>query len=131
LIYICDEQNQRIQIVDKEKGRFFSPWGKKEEKIFVYPQSIYYERKECLFYIGDDYNVQIWDKKGHCIERLGDNQRGGSLDYQLDTVCGISIMGNNLYVGDSENKRIQMFSLNSLELRESRHCSDQVLVSIH
>jgi len=101
-LYVCDNQNNRIQIVLKENGKNYSKWGsgnaKRKKGEFYYPKSIYYYCGDELFYIGDDCSVQLFEKNGVCIQRLGDNH--GDKMTQFCEVFGICIMDEHLYISD-------------------------------
>jgi len=67
-VYICDCDNHRVQVLMKENGEFKSQWGrglKQREELgeFSFPCVIYYDFNEQLFYIGDRYSVQLFEKK--------------------------------------------------------------------
>jgi len=105
LLYICDSNNHRVQILNKITGTYESKWG--NEKQFSDPHSIYYDQSNNLMYIGDTYSVQIW-KSNQCVQKLGENIVGNKPS-QFDGVLGISIMNNRLYLLDFANLRIQIF----------------------
>jgi len=111
-VYICDCSNHRIQILIKENGTFSYQWGKGKESTekghFSYPRSIYYNVLEEMFYIGDSYSVQLFRKDNTCIQRLGDTTDGNKMN-QFYNVWGLSVVNDQLYVSDFNNKRIQIF----------------------
>jgi len=116
-IYICDRNNLRVQLLDKEKGLFFSEW-----KGFHKPYSIYYENFENIFYIGDWYSVQLYLSdiqiknnqkmdRSKCIQRIGSDSLGstrGEFSF-VYSVCRDPI-NDRLFVCDYNNQRIQIFS---------------------
>jgi len=102
-VYICDYFNNRVQILLKEKGIYFSTWTE-----IVRPTSIYYHSSEDLLYVGSRINVQLFRKDGVCIQRLGDKEVGHQMN-QFMWVFGICIMDDRLYISDKNNKRIQIF----------------------
>jgi len=108
-LYVCDAYNDRVQVLTKY-GKYVTTWGKvgKEFGEFSRPLSIYYYGPEEIFYIGDSVSLQLFDKNGKCKQRLG-NQQSGSTMQQFNTIRGISILNNYLYVSDSDNCRIQIF----------------------
>jgi len=114
-LYICDNQNHRIQVLTKDKGIFKTQWGqtKQEERGkggFYLPYCIFYDEKnEKIFYIGDRFSVSLWMTDGECFQRLGDQQAGRKM-YQFDAVFGTCKTDDDrLFVSDFENNRIQIF----------------------
>jgi len=112
-LYICDNNNHRIQIVTKDKGLFVSQWGNKSkggiEADFDGPCAICYDESEKIFYIGDDYSVQLFTTHGQCIQRLGGQTWGNNMNH-FDDVFSIYRINDRLYVSDFDNKRIQIFN---------------------
>jgi len=108
-LYVCDAYNDRVQVLTKD-GKYVTTWGKlgKEFGEFSRPLSIYYYGPEEIFYIGDSVSLQLFDKNGKCKQRLGNQNRGSTMQ-QFNTIRGISILNNYLYVSDSDNFRIQIF----------------------
>jgi len=111
-VYICDNENHRVQILTKE-GSFFTKWGNgiqsTDKGHFSYPKSIYHHTPEDTIYVGDHYCVQLFRKDGACIQRLGDTKYGNQKD-QFERVFGICVgWDDRLYVSDYVNKRIQIF----------------------
>jgi len=106
-VYICDKYNHRIQLVTKTEGIFFSQWGKGGQSIefgqFSYPNCIYNDVVDEIFYIGDYHSVQLF-LNNVCVQRLGSQEKE---DAQFELVYGICIMNDQLYVSD--NNRIQIF----------------------
>jgi len=107
-VYICDCDNHRIQLLTKEKGIYVDHWGNfgtQKGKLY-WPYSI--ALLEDIFYIGDNYSVQLWTKEYGCIQRIGGDYRGSRMN-QLSNAYGMCIMDDQLYISDSENKRILIF----------------------
>jgi len=116
-IYICDCSNNRVQILRKESGIYFSKWGTGKRSTtqgqFTCPFSIYYNLSEDLMYIGDNFSVQLFMKDGTCIQRLGDKINGNQMN-QFNVVYGICVLDDRLYVSDYGHLRIQIFERASL-----------------
>jgi len=111
-IYICDCDNHRIQILTKDKGIFVMQWGSGEESTdqgqFSNPMSIYNNLGEEIFYVGDNWSVQLFEKDGNCIQRLGQDISGNSMN-QFHWITSLCVMDDRLYVCDHVNQRIQIF----------------------
>jgi len=110
-LYICDYNNNRIQILTKS-GKFFTLWGGEDKddgkkSPFRFPYAIYHYFIEDVICIGDNDTVQIWTKDGVCLQRLGEAITGTT--YPFSCVYGMCIMNNRLYITDGENHRIQIF----------------------
>jgi len=111
-LYICDRRNDRVQILKKETGLFIGQWGNPQnkkylkKKEFKFPDAIYYDELENLFYIGDDFSVQIWtaDFGGQCIQRIGNQNMK-----QFDLVSSICRINDHLYVNDFRTMQVQIF----------------------
>jgi len=110
-IYICDYNNNRVQILSKEHGIFVTEW-----KEFIHPVSIY-----CLddedFFIGDDYNVHVLKWDGSCRQKIGDSI--GKFKNPFDWVYGISFFKHNLVISERRNQRIQIFRFRRDKLNET------------
>jgi len=109
-VYVCDSWNHRVQILDKDTGKYVLQWGKPSDVgQFNYPRCIYYHKPEEFFYVGDWTSVQIYTKNPNIfIQHLG-SSTFGTLSYQFHDVYGICVSEDRLYVNDSDNKRIQIF----------------------
>jgi len=110
-VYICDQLNDRVQILIKENGSYYSKWRggtKSRAQQFIYPNSIFHHSLENLIYVGDDCSVQIFSKDGVCIQRIGEDK--GNQMNQFRGVLGICVgEDDRLYVSDLINQRIQIF----------------------
>src|SRR5579872_5987401 len=108
-LYVCDTRNHRVQVLEKNNGTFFTQWVKgkssTEKGQFYCPYSIYYHISENIFYVGDNYSVQLFtnhnDNTCTCLQRLNE-------------VCSVRSIGvddsmNRLYVLDMEKEEISMF----------------------
>jgi len=112
-VYVCDSANNRIQLLNKQNGKFYYQWAKGNGHFFTSPRTIYYHLSEELFYIGDECSVQLYTKEndgsGLCIQRLGDIEEGEKMN-QFNRIYSISVSSDDrLYVCDYLNERIQVF----------------------
>jgi len=103
-LYICDSNNHRIQLLKKDTGMFHRKWGKFGTKKgeFDYPDTIFYDILENLFFIGDSHFVQLF-QNGQCLQRIGDRNVEGN-------IFGLCRIANRLYVCDHMNARIKIYS---------------------
>jgi len=101
-LYVCDLCNHRVQVLDKENGKFICEWKDGQRKIKD-PMSILLH--ENLFYFGDCYGIQVFTKEGKCIQSFGSP---GSGKKECDEVTGICIVDDKLYIVD--NPRIQVWN---------------------
>jgi len=95
----------------KETGTFSHIWGSTqstEKGQFGTPYSIFYERIDEIFYIGDSCSVQLYTKDNVCIQRIGDVDTGSEMN-QFCGIYGLCVKDENLYVSDWSNQRIQVF----------------------
>jgi len=120
-IFICDSNNHRVQILNKETGAYISHWGKEgtDPGQLYFPEGIFlYEE---LLYIGDNEHVQVFTKDGQFIQRIGPtdssnsnlnkrNTKLGAGNGEFKHAIGLCIVKNKLYVADNGNHRIQVFT---------------------
>jgi len=103
-LYVCDNRNGRVQILDKENGNFIHQW-KDGQRSFAYPQTILlYEH---LFYVGDRDGIQVFTKENKCIQLVGSY---GSGKGEFRGVTGVCIVNDKLYIVDYGNHRIQVWN---------------------
>jgi len=103
-LYVCDKWNQRVQVLDKENGKFICEWKDGQRKI-EYPISILlYEN---LFYLGDCDGIQVFTKEGKCIQLFGSYGSGKGFVNWVRSVCRVN---DKLYLVDYWNCRIQVWN---------------------
>jgi len=103
-LYVCDYGNDRVQVLDKENGKFICEWKEGQRKI-VRPTSILlYEN---LFYLGDLDGIQVFTKAGQCIQLFG---RYGYNEGEFSNIRGVCIVNDKLYIVDGLNCRIQVWN---------------------
>jgi len=109
-LYICDCDNHRVQILTKNTGLFVTQWGSDGRDLgyFRYPFSIYHCLIEDMFYIGDNYSIQLFSPDGYCHQRIGGRIKGPKMS-EFSGVYGVCVIDDQLYVSDYENARIQIF----------------------
>jgi len=108
-LYVCDYGNHRIQIIEKESGRYLSSFGKygRQDGTLNLPVGIYHY--ENYLYITDEFKVQIFTIQGEFVQRIGIGKGPGRLKLQFSIPIGIVIVKQQLYIVDSNNQRIQVF----------------------
>jgi len=114
-IFICDYENNRVQILLKNKNYlFYKQFGKKgkENAEFMWPSSIYYW--EDVVFVGDNVSVQLFTNESIFIQRLGHNDYGSDCG-KFRLAWGICIICDCLYVSDTDNRRIQVFRVKDQE----------------
>jgi len=107
-LYICDNWNHRIQALLKDKDRYLRAWGTEggNNGQFYGPYSIYCN--ENILYIGDNICVQLFMCDGTFLQRIG-GSKTGSDEGKFYLGRGICVVGDQLYVSDMWNQRIQVF----------------------
>jgi len=108
-VFICDQENHRIQILKKENGNFLYQLGNgqysSQHGSFRYPRSIFYHREEEILYAGDYYTIQLFNLRDSvCIQRLNG---------EYGNIFGLCVCDDRLYVSENWNARIQIFKYNS------------------
>jgi len=118
-LYICDTNNHRIQVLDKETGRYIAQWGKKGYGLgqFEFPSCIYLisdkdsnsslpnsysSYDEDLVYITDNKSIQLFNLKGQCVQRLDEkNNNISDIHYNY----GLCLFNGSLYISENYEKR--------------------------
>jgi len=104
-LYVCDYENHRLQVVNKENGKFIRQLTMGKRK-FNYPQSILlYEN---FIYIGDINGIQVFTKDTNKFTKIFGSH--GSKIGEFRRVTGLCIVNSKLYVVDHDNKRIQVWN---------------------
>jgi len=106
-LYICDKENNRIQVLDKD-GNFIAQWQDEAKDPLITltsPRTIFYYDK--LYYVGDAYSIRVFNRSGRRLQRFGPegNGEGG-----FKEVTGLCMVNAKLYVVDQGNARIQVWS---------------------
>jgi len=114
-LYICDTNNHRIQVLDKETGHYISQWGKKGCSIgqFEFPSAIYLiseknnsninsSSNEDLFYITDNKSIQLFNRKGKCVQRIEERAHNIS---DIHYNYGLCLFNGLLYISDNYEKQ--------------------------
>jgi len=102
-LYVCDQSNNRVQVLDKENGTFISQWndGTRDR---IYLSILLYEN---LLYLGHRSGIQVFTKKGECLQIFGS---WGSGEEEFKWVSGLCIVNDKLFIADQDNHRIQVWS---------------------
>jgi len=100
-VYICDFNNHRVQLLRKD-GVYESQWGGKGIKDieFTHPRCIYNDKVDDIFYISDKCTIQLFQKDGICIQRLGTPHSQGKDLNQFTWMNGCCVLDDRLYVCD-------------------------------
>jgi len=105
-LYICDKQNNRIQIFDLA-GNYISKFGSygSGNDNFSFPEGI--ETDGTYIYVVDSANHRIkkHDLAGLFISEFGSRGAGNA---EFDYPCGITLYDEKLYIADKQNGRIKV-----------------------
>ena len=111
-VYICDRENFRIQIFDKD-GNLKSIWNNiwRPSDVVIKNNKVYVSELGDMFFVdnvlynpgGPEYKhysrVRIFDKEGNCLEQIGGPDGGAQGSFL--TAHGLCLDSkNNLYVGE-------------------------------
>jgi len=109
-LYICDNGNNRVQVLRKDNALYSHQWGAEgtNEGQFSDLRSIHLS--EDIVYVGDEVSVQLFTTRGGFLQRLGQTKCGDE-NGQFFYVNGLLVVADRLYVSDSATRRIQVFSL--------------------
>jgi len=103
-LYICDYRNDCVVILEKGTGKYKTEWGKKgyEEGNFMEPTCIYiYDN---IYYVGDYFSIQLFTKKGHCLQRL---ERIDNVN--ISGVISICILKGCLCISEYSTRCVRVF----------------------
>jgi tripartite motif-containing protein 71 len=102
-IYVCDTQNNRIQVFDRF-GNYLHKWGSAHGQ-FNKPNSVAISSSDEV-YVCDTFNycIQVFDLSGNYS---GQWDSKGNLNLPSD----VTIHGDQVFVSDTYNHRIQVFDL--------------------
>jgi len=110
-LYICDENNHRIQVVNKANGVFIRQWGQygiQDRGEFCFPTGLLLYND--LIYVGDRYRVQVFTREGEFVHYIGTENAGqAKREGEFCSVTGFCVVKDRLYVADRDNHRIQVF----------------------
>jgi len=99
-LYICDCNNHRIQIIEKENGKYFNHF-----KLYLNSPFGIYLDGETLF-VGDQQSIHLFTKDGNSIQRIDRTNDGG-----MRWLNGLILIEGNLYVSDCGFGRIGVFKM--------------------
>lgn len=106
-IYIVDRYNHRVQKFN-EKGELLASVGSKDDSQFNSPIGIGYNRTKELLYVCDKHNLKVLSTDLKIQSSFG---REGSADGEFCDPCDVcSDKKGNVYVADSTNHRVQVFT---------------------
>ena len=107
-IVVTESSNHRIQVMSKE-GRSIFTFGDKGPEKLAWPTCCIFHKN--MFLVSDTSNhcIKAFDLSGTFLYKFGER---GDRHGQFRRPRGLLVDGsNNLLVCDSENKRVQQFSL--------------------
>jgi tripartite motif-containing protein 71 len=110
-VYVTDTFNYRIQKFSSD-GTFISKWGSRGfgSGQFLRPEGVAVDPSGNVYVTDtENHHIQKFDSNGTFISKWGSE---GSADGQFDspTDAAVDPSGNSVYVADSGNDRIQVFS---------------------
>ncbi|WP_353571574.1 choice-of-anchor D domain-containing protein [Candidatus Albibeggiatoa sp. nov. BB20] len=109
LIYVIDTEKNYIQYfsVDGEYLGYFGSESELEETKFVQPSSINVDEYNNLYFTDTETHlIQKFNSEGELLSIWGGE---GFDDGLFDQPSGVAILGQNIYVSDTYNQRIQVF----------------------
>jgi len=106
-LYICDTNNDRIQVLRKDNGTFVRQWGSFEDEngTIQCPSQILHHQG--LLYVSDYGRVLVFTPEGFFRQRFGKYRGSGLGEFHYPR--GLCVVNNQLYVADSNNRRLQIF----------------------
>ena len=109
-VYVSDSNNYRIQVFTST-GTFLRTWGSSGsgDDQFGYPKGIDIDGSDRVYVVDrDNARVQVFDTSGTFVHKWG---TAGSGDGEFFSPYSIAIQGSSAYVTDSNNERVQKFTI--------------------
>ncbi|KAF0982769.1 hypothetical protein FDP41_010748 [Naegleria fowleri] len=111
-LIVCDNQNNRVQIISKNGDDFIYMFGKKgiSSSDFLYPTGLTVDKPTGNIIVCDTSNnrIQVFSNRGEFIKCFGSKGNGPN-EFQNPTGLCINTRNGELYVADSLNNRIQIY----------------------
>ena len=107
-VVVTEYTNSRVQVMSKEGKTLFTIGDTGSEKLGRPFSCIPYKN---IFLVSDRDNhcIKAFDQSGTFLHKFG---KQGNQDGQFETPCGMNLdSSNNLFVCDTDNNRVQQFSL--------------------
>lgn len=105
-VYVADFRNSRVVVFSTE-GRFLTNLTRGQGAEPLTPLAVDVDDIGNLYLADRSHRVIILDREGKFVRAFG---RGGSEDGQISYPNGILVRGDRIYVADSGNGRIEVFS---------------------
>ncbi len=113
LVYVCDRQNDRIQVFQKD--------GKYVKEVFVAKTTtgdgsvwdVAFSPDQRLLFVADGHDKKVWILDRNSLETIGSFGDGGRYPGQFYGVGSVAVDSKgNVYTGETyEGKRVQKFVL--------------------
>ncbi len=104
-LYVCDQRNHRIQILDTNLAILNTVSGERDGK-FSYPQGVAFD-SDGNMYVASQYHIQVFTPEGQHLREIGTNGSGRG---QLQCAEGITIDRDRVYMTDLANHRVSVFT---------------------
>jgi len=112
-IYVADTENKRVHVLDRD-GKTIRTWNAVQDGSDLMEEPLGIALSEDKVYVTDGSDkVLIFTKTGQLIDWFGTS---GSNPKEFDNPRGIHVHQNIVYVADTDNDRVQMFSLDGIYL---------------
>lgn len=133
-IYIADRGNNRIQIFNAANNAYIGQFGSfgSDEGEFAYPNGIALSPDGSKIYVAEIANnrIQVFNAANNAY--IGQIGSEGSGDGQFDDLQGVSLFtspdGSKIYVADTGNNRVQIFSYPNYKILKSNAVTTAVNV---
>lgn len=109
-LFICDQNNHRVQIFD-DQGNHFQSFGTKgiAEGQFYIPYSVAFDKQNRAIIIDNTCRIQIFDEQGNHLRTFG--TRGSALNQTIRPFSLTVDPNDTIIVCDNGNNRVQLFDL--------------------
>ncbi len=115
LVYVCDRQNDRIQVFQKDgkfvKEAFVSKTTTGDGSVW----DVAFSPDQRLLYVADGHDKKVWILDRASLETIGSFGDGGRYPGQFYGVGSVAVDSKgNVYTGETyEGKRVQKFGIKS------------------
>ena len=111
MVYVCDRQNNRIQVFQKDGTFVKEAFVSKETKGDGSVWDVAFSPDQRLLYVADGHDKKVWILDRTSLDAIGSFGEGGRYPGQFYGVGSVSVDSKgNVYTGETyEGKRVQKF----------------------
>lgn len=115
-VYVADLKNSRIQVFTS-RGRYLRSIPDKDRHgdLHLAPLSLASDSRGWMYVATSNHEILVFDRRDRLRRSIG---RGGEGNGELSYPNGVTVAGGEVWVADSNNGRVQVFSRGGAWLRQ-------------